>query len=65
MRGLAGVAYHKARAATELKRADEASDAKTAALHRELAKLHLLSAGGDDVHGTELTLTPVDSRPAP
>lgn len=50
MSGPLGMDYHRLRAAAELKRADEAADAKTAALHRQLAELHLLSADeGEDL----------------
>ncbi len=50
VRDLTGMDYHRARAAAEMLRAAEAADPKTAALHRELAALHLLSAGdGEDL----------------
>lgn len=48
MRKLASDEYHRARAAMEMERALQAADAKTAALHRELARLHLLSVDEDD-----------------
>ena len=48
MGGQSSADYHRARAAGELQRAEEASDPKTAALHRELAELHRLSADPDD-----------------
>lgn len=61
MGGLSGADYHRLRAAAELKRAVEAADPKAAALHRELAELHRLSAGeGEDMAHTSLSLAPVD-----
>lgn len=61
MSGLSGVEYHRARAAAELGRAAEAADAKAAALHRELAELHRLSAGdGEDLEQTGTSLAPAD-----
>ena len=56
--------YHRLRAAAELARADQAADPKTAALHRELAELHRLSAGEDldqvaPPHATADDLLPV------
>lgn len=47
----------------ELERAAQAADPKTAALHRELAKLHLLSAGdGEDLRLNGASFAPVDNR---
>ena len=55
--------YHRLRAAAELERAAQAADPKTAALHRELAALHLLSAGdGDELEQAGSSLTPADDR---
>ena len=48
MSGQSGAGYHRARAEMELERAEQASDPKTAALHRELAELHLRSAAQDE-----------------
>ena len=48
MSGLSGIDYHRMRADAELKRALQASDARAAALHRELAELHRQSADADD-----------------
>jgi len=54
-----GIEYHRLRAAAELKKAGEASDRKVAALHRELAELHRLSAGdGEDLERTSQSLAP-------
>lgn len=49
--------YHRLRAAAEQKRADECTDPKCAALHRELADLHRLGAG--DGAALEETAWPV------
>ena len=61
MSGQLGVEYHRARAAAELERAAEATDARIAALHRELAELHRLSAGnGEDLEQAGSSLAPAD-----
>ena len=65
MSGLSEADYHWLRAAAELARAEEADDAKTAALHRELAELHRLNAGhGDDLETTASSLAPDAKKPA-
>jgi hypothetical protein len=53
MSGQSMANYHRLRAAAEKKRAEESADAKCAALHRELAELHLIGAG--DGETLELT----------
>lgn len=61
MSGPSSIEYHRLRAAAELMRAEQAADPKTAALHRELAELHRLSAGdGDDIEQTGEYLAPAD-----
>lgn len=63
MRELRGAEYHRARAAMEMERAAEAADPKTATLHRQLAELHLLSAGeGEGLPLNGASFAPVDNR---
>ena len=47
----------------ELERAAQAADPKTAALHRQLAELHLISAGdGQDLDETSNSLATTSGR---
>ena len=65
MSGLSGADYHRLRAEAELERARQASDPKTAALHRQLAELHRLSAGdGETLEQTGHSLAPLDGEQA-
>jgi hypothetical protein len=51
MRYLAAIDYHRARAAAEMERSAQTPDPLAAALHRQLAELHLLSADeSQDLH---------------